>query len=113
MVAKGAAAPVPFSAAETAAGADAGSRGVRLWFPAGDHTAAMAAADADGLHSGRRRLLGSYYRELCATDESAFATAVPAGCALWYQDDSSPWCGSGSCNFCVSTSAEAGNAYYS
>ena len=113
-VAKGAAAPVPFSAAETAAGADAGSRGVRLWFPAGDRAAAMAAAD--GLHSGRRRLLGSYYRELCATDEFSFAPAVPAGCASWYEDASIPWCDysfGGSCNFCVSTSAEAGNAYYS
>jgi len=103
----------PMSAAEVAAEVEneRGSRSVHLWFPTGEHSMQRDSVTGADDMKGHRRLLGSYYRELCATDAESFSTLIPSGCSSWYQDASSPWCSSsfgGSCNFCSSTGAEAG-----
>jgi len=103
----------PLSAAEAASESesDTASRGLRLWFPTDQRSVQPDSISGTDETEGHRRLLGSYYRELCATDTESFSTLIPAGCSSWYQDASSPWCSSsfgGSCNFCSSTGAEAG-----
>jgi hypothetical protein len=101
----------PLSAAEAAAESVA-SKGLQLWFPAAVyHRAQSASMHGAVMIDDHRRLLGTFYREICASDTSSFTSTNPGGCSSWYEDGASPWCGSqfsSSCNFCESNGAEGG-----